>query len=155
MEGDVLNEAPLVLTYYSGFFSQMNKVNSLRLKIRWPHAPLLKILLLNQADMSDGLLSLMDSWFYSWWLRIACCVYAKRYKNLSIYSNVILGIPVLWITPHTNPSWCGFFFISGQCYGYSLVPFRETKIPCYLGCCFEGTIFRSLPWVSPSTLPGN
>ena len=136
-----------------------------------------------QAHMSDGLLSLMDSWFYSWWLRIACSVYAKRYKNLSIYSSVILSIPVFWVTPYTNPSWCRFFFISGQCYGYPLipyrdtnipcylgccfevlsfaaypgyplVPYRETNIPCYLGCCFEGTVFRSVPWVSPSTLPG-
>ena len=31
---DVLDEAPLVLTYYSGFFNEMNTVNSLRLKIR-------------------------------------------------------------------------------------------------------------------------
>ena len=147
----LLNEAPLVLIYYSGSFNQMNKVNSLRLKIRWPHAPLLKILLcshwmkkklniwhaVTQAHMSDGLLSLMDFWFYSWWLRIACSVYAKRYKNLSIYSSVILSIPVFWVTPYTNPSWCRFFFISGQCYGYPLIPYRDTNIPCYLGCCFE------------------
>ena len=32
MGGDVLEEAPLVLTYYSGFFNDMNTVNSLRLK---------------------------------------------------------------------------------------------------------------------------
>ena len=66
-----------------------------------------------QAHMSDGLLSLMDLWFYWWWLRIACSGYAKRYKNLSIYSSIILGIPVLSVTPYTNPSWCRFFFISG------------------------------------------
>ena len=29
MGGDVLDEAPLVLTYYSGFFNEMNTVNSL------------------------------------------------------------------------------------------------------------------------------
>ena len=41
MGGDVLDEAPLVLTYYSGFFNEMNTVNSLRLKIRHEksHAP--------------------------------------------------------------------------------------------------------------------
>ena len=89
--------------------------------------------------------SLMDSWFYSWWLRIACSVYAKRYKNLSIYSSVILGIPVFWVTPYTNPSWCRFFFISGQCYGYPLIPYRDTNIPCYLGCCFEVLSFAAYP----------
>ena len=33
MGGDVRDEAPLVLTYYSGIFNEMNTVNSLRLKI--------------------------------------------------------------------------------------------------------------------------
>ena len=45
MGGDVRDEAPLVLTYYSGFFKEMNTVNSLRLKIRSPYTPLLEILL--------------------------------------------------------------------------------------------------------------
>ena len=40
---DVPDEAPLVLTYYSGFFNEMNTLNSLRLKIRRSHAPLLEI----------------------------------------------------------------------------------------------------------------
>ena len=50
--------------------------------MRWP-----------RPHMSDGLLGLMDSWFYPWWLRIACSVYAKKYKNILIYSNVI------WVSP--------------------------------------------------------
>ena len=39
--------------------------------------------------MSDALVTLMDPWFHSWWLRIACSVYAKKYKYLLIYSNEI------------------------------------------------------------------
>ena len=45
MGGDVLDEAPLVLTYSSGFFNEKNTVNSLWLKIRCSYTPLLKILL--------------------------------------------------------------------------------------------------------------
>ena len=80
--GDVLDEAPLVLTYYSGFFNEMNTVNSLRLKIRWSlfliaiagNSTLLSLdgktwtsnTLWPRPHLSDGLLSLMDSWFYPW-----------------------------------------------------------------------------------------
>ena len=101
--GDVLDEAPLVLTYYSGFFNEMNTVNSLRLKIRWSHAPLLEILLCSHwmekpehlTRYDPGLTWVMDSW--GWWTpgftrdsyaSHAVCTLTK-YKNLLIYSNVI------------------------------------------------------------------
>ena len=41
-----------------------------------------------------------------------------------------------------------FSIISGQCYRCPQVPYRDTNIPCDLACCFEGTIFRSVPWVA-------
>ena len=42
----------------------------------------------------------------------------------------------------------GFSIISGQCYGYPLVPYRDINIPCDLGRCFKDTILRSAYWVA-------
>ena len=41
-----------------------------------------------------------------------------------------------------------FSVTSGQCYGHPLVPYRDINIPCYLGCFFQGTIRRNVPWVA-------
>ena len=44
---------------------------------------------------------------------------------------------------------CCFEVLSFAAYpGYPLVPYRDTNIPCYLSWCFEGTIFRSVTWVA-------
>ena len=130
--------------------------------IRWSHAQLQETLLYSQwmkkpwtsntrwprAHMSGGLLRLMDSWFYPWWLRIACSVYAKKYKYLLIYSNVIWVLLCFGYLLKQIPRDVRFSIISGQSCEYHLVPYRDINIPCYLGRCFKGTIFCSVPWVT-------
>ena len=39
----------------------------------------------------------------------------------------------------------GSSIISGQCYGYPIVLYRDANIPCYLGCCFEVLSFAAYP----------
>ena len=84
-------------------------------------------------QMSDGLLRLMDSWFYPLWLHIACSVYAKKYTNLLIYSNVIWVSLCFGYLRIQIPRDVSFSIIWGQCYGYPLVRYWDTNIPCDLG----------------------
>ena len=96
------------------FLEQMNTVNSLRLKIRWSHTPLLEILLCSHwmkkpehlTCCDPGLTWVMDSWG------------PLVQKSLDLIQRN-LGIPMFWVTPSTNPSWCGFPILAGQCYGWS------------------------------------
>ena len=44
--------------------------------------------------------------------------------------------------------------ILGQSCEYPLVPHRDTNIPWNLGRCFEGTILRSVLWVT-SVIPAS
>ena len=90
----------------------------------------------------------MDSWFYLWWLRIACSVYAKKYTYLLIYSNVIGVSRCFGYLRIQIPRDVRFSIISGQSCEYPLIPYRVINIPCYLGRCLKGTILRSVPWVA-------
>ena len=99
-----------------------------------------------------GLKWVKDSW--GWWTpglthvdyasHALCTI--RRKKIIFIYSNVIwvsLCFGYLRIQIPRDVSFC---IISGQCYGYPLVPYRDTNIPWDLGWCFAGTIFCTITW---------
>ena len=68
--------------------------------------------------------------------------------SFSIISGQCYGYPLV---PYrdTNIPWdlgCCFEVLSFAAYsGYPLVPYRDTNIPCYLGCCFEVLSFAAYP----------
>ena len=66
----------------------------------------------------------------------------------SIISGQCYGYPLVPYRATTIP-WdlcCCFEVLSFAAYpGYPLVPYRHTNIPCYLGCCFEVLSFAAYP----------
>ena len=71
--------------------------------------------------------------------------------SFPLFQVSAMGDPLVTYRDTNIPCYlgCCFEVLSFAAYpGYPLVPYRDTNIPCYLGWCFEGTIFCSVTWVA-------